>query len=136
MVDAKIGDRVLCKIRNTTIVPANDIFEEKKTFEVIGISYQGWYIYCPPYVILKDTVPITQRNYKSLNIEPKFIGWDAYFVTSSFIVEVVESRTGMVCSDCNEYFEYAVPNQEDGTMICFSCRTYPTYKSYVDDDEY
>ncbi len=29
---------------------------------------------------------------------------------------------GCSCKKCKEFFEYAEPNQEDGTLICWACR--------------
>jgi hypothetical protein len=30
---------------------------------------------------------------------------------------------GCVCNKCHNFYPYAEPNQEDGTLICYSCRT-------------
>lgn len=32
---------------------------------------------------------------------------------------------GMVCAKCQSFYEFAEPNQEDGSMICYSCRKNP-----------
>ena len=29
---------------------------------------------------------------------------------------------GCICCKCNEFYPYAEPNQENGTLICYSCR--------------
>ena len=29
---------------------------------------------------------------------------------------------GCVCKKCKQFYQYAEPNQEDGTLICYSCR--------------
>jgi hypothetical protein len=29
---------------------------------------------------------------------------------------------GCFCELCKEYYPYAEPNQEDGTLVCYSCR--------------
>jgi hypothetical protein len=29
---------------------------------------------------------------------------------------------GMYCINCGEFYEYAEPNQSDGSLICYSCR--------------
>lgn len=29
---------------------------------------------------------------------------------------------GISCKKCKEFFEYAEPNQEDGSLICWACR--------------
>lgn len=38
-------------------------------------------------------------------------------------VEENENKSdGCSCKKCKEFFEYAEPNQEDGTLICWACR--------------
>jgi hypothetical protein len=32
---------------------------------------------------------------------------------------------GMLCSKCKSFYEFAEPNQSDGSMICYSCRNNP-----------
>lgn len=32
---------------------------------------------------------------------------------------------GMVCQKCKTFYEFAEPNQTDGSMICYSCRNNP-----------
>lgn len=32
---------------------------------------------------------------------------------------------GMVCKGCKTFYEFAEPNQDDGSMICYSCRYNP-----------
>jgi len=29
---------------------------------------------------------------------------------------------GCTCKKCKEFFPYAEPNQEDGTLVCYACR--------------
>jgi len=36
--------------------------------------------------------------------------------------EKEEKSDGCFCKKCKEFFEYAEPNQEDGTLICWACR--------------
>ena len=130
MVDGlKRGDTVVCKVKDSAIVESYQKYDEKMVFEIISVSYQGWHIYIPSYKVIKNSVPITQKNYKSLGIDPRFIDGEAFFLTSSFIVKAERIMTGLVCKKCNEYFEFAEPNQDDGTLICFVCRRYPIYKS-------
>jgi len=31
---------------------------------------------------------------------------------------------GCFCNKCKEFYEYAEPNQKDGSFKCFSCRNY------------
>ena len=32
------------------------------------------------------------------------------------------SSNGCTCRECGNYNEYAIPNQVDGSFVCFSCR--------------
>lgn len=34
----------------------------------------------------------------------------------------VEYKDGCSCKKCKEFYEFAEPNQEDGTLVCWSCR--------------
>ena len=36
--------------------------------------------------------------------------------------EKKEISDGCTCKKCKEYYQYAEPNQDDGTLICFGCR--------------
>lgn len=137
MVSARIGDRVVCKLRAYEIVVASERkYDDKRVFEVIGVNAQGWFLYVPPYITIKGSAAITKYSLKDGGIDPKFIGWDTIFITSSFLVEVQEQKPGMVCQKCNEFFEHSEANQEDGTMICWGCRNYRKWGSYVEDDDY
>lgn len=33
------------------------------------------------------------------------------------------TKTGFSCNRCNEYNEYAASNQDNGSYVCFNCRT-------------
>lgn len=33
-----------------------------------------------------------------------------------------DDRDGCDCKKCKEFYPYAEPNQEDGTLICYACR--------------
>ncbi len=38
------------------------------------------------------------------------------------VEEKKKKSEGCSCKKCKEFFEYAEPNQEDGTLICWACR--------------
>ena len=47
------------------------------------------------------------------------------FIVIDWAVPVEEKKKksdGCNCKKCKEFFEYAEPNQEDGTLICWACR--------------
>lgn len=35
---------------------------------------------------------------------------------------------GMICQKCQVFYEFAEPNQKDGSLVCYSCRTNPYYR--------
>lgn len=37
-------------------------------------------------------------------------------------VEKKKDSSGCLCKKCKEFYDFAEPNQEDGTLICWSCR--------------
>ncbi len=38
------------------------------------------------------------------------------------VEEKKENSDGCTCKKCKEYYQYAEPNQDDGTLICYGCR--------------
>lgn len=34
----------------------------------------------------------------------------------------VDPRDGLDCSQCKEFYPYAVANKNDGTLVCYKCR--------------
>lgn len=63
---------------------------------IITIPYNnGWY-----YTI---TIPPMSKK-EAAKVKPK------------------DGRDGCDCVKCREFYPFAEPNQEDGTLICFSCR--------------
>ena len=45
------------------------------------------------------------------------------FSDFDFKIEQKKSN-GCICSQCEELYPYAEPNQKDGTFKCYSCRTF------------
>lgn len=37
-------------------------------------------------------------------------------------VEKKKVSSGCTCKKCREFYPYAEPNQEDGSMVCYGCR--------------
>jgi hypothetical protein len=38
------------------------------------------------------------------------------------VEEKKKDSDGCTCKKCKEYYQYAEPNQQDGTLICYGCR--------------
>ena len=44
-----------------------------------------------------------------------------------YVLNVKNKRypDGLFCHKCHNWYQYAEPNQPDGTLLCYSCRTSP-----------
>lgn len=53
-------------------------------------------------------------------------GWSVAYPTipvdSIPAVAKKENKDGCNCKKCKEFYPYAEPNQDDGTLVCYSCR--------------
>lgn len=48
-------------------------------------------------------------------------GWGLY-PTAVPAAEKKKDKDGCDCKKCKEFYPYAEPNQDDGTLICYQCR--------------
>lgn len=75
-----------------------------------NIPGPGQWITTP--IIWTSTLPISNPA------DPIIIGID-------YAVEPVakkNNKDGCHCKKCKEYFPYAEPNQDDGSLVCYACR--------------
>ena len=80
---------------------------------------------------INSTVPITLTpaqmaniiNNTMSNMQNQFIGIDAA-VPKKESSKNKEYPNGLNCTKCNVLSNYAIPNKEDGTFECYSCRNY------------
>lgn len=134
MAKLKAGDKVNCLIKNNTIVAAYESnFDEEKTFEILSTDSRGYFIYVPDYFNLKGTSLIDQSVMKSLRIDKKFLDSQLFYITDTSVFKIYSILDGCFCCKCHEFYNYASPNQEDGTLICFTCNKYPYYRTRLDE---
>jgi len=124
MVKLKAGDRVSCKLLNDSIVNGYSAYDEIKIFEIIAADSSGYFLYIPNYIYIKNIGLIDNFSIKKFNIPNKFIGEQCVYVSESLIYKVVSELNGLFCCKCHEFYDYSTANQLDGTLICWSCRTY------------
>ncbi len=125
MAKLKPGDRVDCRIKEATIVSPYKDYDEIKTFEIVAIDKYGYYIYVPTYYYLKGTVKADKYKCRQFDIDKKFLGTDIFYIQENLICKISAIMDGMCCSNCGEFHAMASPNQDDGTLICYSCRFNP-----------
>lgn len=121
----KPGDRVDCRIKDSTIVHPYKSYDEIKTFEIIATDAQGYYLFVPIYLTIKGSVTADKYRCRHLNIDKKFIDEQMIYVPEGMIYQVSNIMDGMTCCKCGEFYAMAAPNQENGTLVCFSCRSNP-----------
>jgi hypothetical protein len=128
-----IDDIVVCKVKDGRILVHNEnIFDEKLSFKIIGVQRNDlsdeFVIYVPEYLLgkVQTGMRVSHHTCKSFYVDYKFIGDYMMFIRKNNIVSVEWKSEGMYCEGkCNEYFQWAGPNQEDGTFICGPCRENP-----------
>lgn len=121
----KPGDRVDCRVKASIIVSPYKDCDEVFTFEIVALDKYGFYVYVPPYITIKGTSKADKSQCKALGIDKRFLDCDILFVQSSMIFQVHSVLDGLTCLKCNEFYNMAEPNQEDGSFKCWTCRTYP-----------
>lgn len=56
-----------------------------------------------------------------------FFGKRIDHLYDKYLSKIEKSIGGQKCKKCKEYFDYAEPNQQDKTFLCYICRTYYCY---------
>jgi len=58
-------------------------------------------------------------------IREGYVNLDLLALVDDLDLMINNRSEGMNCSKCNSFNNFAEPNQPDGTLICYSCRTSP-----------
>lgn len=74
--------------------------------------------------------PANATNRASPSAENDYVANQAMYpfgkaVKRSLVVatQIIGELDGFACKACGVFFQYALPNQNDGTLICWSCRS-------------
>jgi len=126
MARLKIGDRIICRLREKTVVnPYTTDYDEETSFDIIAVDNFGYYLYIPPYTFMKGSVRVDSFLLKQLALDKKFLGDDILYIREGFVYKVKSVIDGCSCDKCKDFFYQAAPNQENGRFICWSCRNNP-----------
>lgn len=125
MTKLKPGDRVDCRVKNGTIVSPYKEYDEVRTFEVVSTDKYGYWLYVPPYYNIKATAVVDQYRCKNLGIDKRFLNAEIVYIQENQICQISSILDGMSCANCGEFYHLAESNQEDGTLVCWSCRFNP-----------
>jgi hypothetical protein len=141
----KLRDVVLHVMRNrqATIIAVPKQFQNQDgTIHQQGMVAIGWSLGGDYWdAIDRGSVSPRFHNYGAVDmvsedeLRTKYpLAWWSHFtdlklIASAVPMVAVQKPSGLNCKKCNEHFPFAAPNQPDGTMVCWSCRKYPYYRS-------
>ena len=126
--DITYGDIVVCKVKGNSIVPVLEQFDIELQFEVIGYSFaDGFYIlYVPQYYNIQNSWTVEKTHLSDFFIKNKFLTKKAAAIKQDHISRIITTtQNGISCSKCKKFYHLAEANQQNGTLICWSCRTNP-----------
>ena len=126
----RIGDKAYCKIRGNSIVTANAAsFDIILNFEIIGKDDSKYLLLIPNYYNIRNSWNIKEEHIDKFLASPNYLDRKAISIPEDRVVRINLQRSasedGMFCSNCNEFYPMAEPNQSNGSLICYLCRTNP-----------
>ncbi len=126
------GDHVVCKLRDSALAARHEKSDSKIILTIAGrimLDENTWeYVaYVPEYEapMIKSTFKIRPELAKRYGMHPKYIGELGVTLRKNNIIRISRKQDGMSCCNCDEFYDKAGPNQEDGSLICWSCRQNP-----------
>ena len=126
MTKLKPGDCITCKVKNNVIVsPYSGDHDELRSFEIVGNDLYGYYLYIPSYLYIRNSKLVDQDTCDFLRIDTKYIGEQIVYIQESLICKITSVVDGYACIKCKEFYRMSEPNQPDGTLLCWTCKTYP-----------
>jgi formylmethanofuran dehydrogenase subunit E len=129
----KAGDSVVCRIRDGCVISMYEgVWQEEVVFDIVSVYAEGYLIYIPQNMFLKDSIHIV-KDYKKYNAEKRFANSYVLYITDYNIIRTHTKMDGMRCRECDEFQNYATSNQTDGSLICWSCTNYKQWKSTPED---
>ena len=125
MPELQVGDTISCRIKSAMIVSPYRAYDDVKSFVIVAVDEHGYYLFVPHYYLLKDSFVADRYKIKLLGIEQRYLDEDIVYIQENMVASIEAQMSGINCRICREHFPYASANQEDGTMVCFSCRSNP-----------
>ena len=125
MPSLKPGDTITCRISVSEIVSPYKNYDDIKSFLIVATDNYGYYLYVPHYEQIKGSGAADKYFCKKLGIAIRFLNEEIVYIQEHMVASIERQSEGMCCKKCRELYSYAESNQEDGTLICFSCRQNP-----------
>ena len=125
MPKLKPGDTVSCKVKSSVIVNAYKSYDEIHSFVIIATDNEGYYVFVPVYLNLKNSIVADEYRCRNLGIDKKYLNENIVHISEKMIASVVTQDEGMNCKICKEFTRFAGPNQADSSFVCYGCRINP-----------
>lgn len=125
MARLKAGDRVSCKLKESNIINPYEVFDDIRTFEIIGVDHNnsGYYLFVPNYIFIKDSKKVDNYNFRKFNILPKYVGDEYIFIEEKMVYQVAFVLEGACCARCKEFYDYVQDAPSD--WLCYCCSRDP-----------
>jgi hypothetical protein len=121
----KTGDTISCRIKSSLIVSPHNAYDEIKSFVIVAVDEHGYYLFIPHYFYLKDSFTLDISKCKKLDIQQKYLCEEIIYIQENMVAFIESVLDGMNCKICKEYFPYAVANQNNGSLVCYTCKSNP-----------
>lgn len=125
MAKLKAGDTIECKIKDNLVVNCYEYdYDRTAIFKIIAKDGAGYCLYIPHYFFIKNCYILDSEHIKDWGIDKKFINEKCLYIKEGYVFRVDKVVDGMSCRQCGEFFHMAESNQPNGSLICWTCRTY------------
>jgi hypothetical protein len=123
MVSLKPGDRVIIKLKEDKLVnPYEEEYHSTRILEIVALDGSKYCLFVPHYMFIHDTFTVDKYKCREMKLPTKYLGEEFLIISDSQIYKVFSILKGMPCDICKDFYEYAIPNQIDGSLICWSCK--------------
>ena len=129
MRNFRVGDTVFCKIRGNSLISASSgNYDVQLSFKVIGYDGSKYILHIPKYYNIKNSWNIIEEHLEKYRLDVDYLDNRAIAIFADKVARVQVQTTkedGLFCKKCDEFFPMAEPNQTDGSLVCYQCRSNP-----------
>jgi hypothetical protein len=119
------GDTLIVAVdRFGNVVDREDRYSTYR-LDIISKTNVGWVVYVPSYIAVPHAKKLNEALARKFEIDKKYLGGRMIVVGIDSVHDVIIRTDGTTCIACKKFYPYAEPNQDDKTLICYSCRDNP-----------
>ena len=122
---ADIGDTLVVAVDKFGNVVDREDMHKTYRLDIISKTNVSWITYVPNYITVPHAEKLTEALARKFAVNKKYLGGRMVAIGIDSIIDVIIHTDGTICISCKKFYPYAEPNQEDKTLICYSCRDNP-----------